>query len=163
MKVGILSDTHDNLEAIDRAVEVFNSRNVKAVIHAGDVISPFAAARFKALSSPVHAVYGNNDGERMGLGRVFRELGTGIEDFLELEIGGRSFAVYHGTIPGVVPSLVKGGSYDVVVTGHTHEPEIKRSGGALLINPGEACGYLTGKRTLCILELRSLEPEMVEF
>ncbi|MFQ5800091.1 MAG: metallophosphoesterase [Candidatus Hydrothermarchaeales archaeon] len=163
MKVGIISDTHDNLDAIDATIELLNSKEVGTVIHAGDVISPFAAARFKRLKAPMWVVYGNNDGERTGLKSKFKELGAEIEDFLEFELGGRRFAVYHGTIEGVQDSLVKSRQYDVVLTGHTHKPEVKRSEGTLLINPGEACGYLTGKRSLCILDLETMEPEIVEY
>lgn len=163
MKVGIISDTHDNLDAIDATIELLNSKEVGTVIHAGDVIFPFAAARFKRLKAPMWVVYGNNDGERTGLKSKFKELGAEIEDFLEFELGGRRFVVYHGTIEGVQDSLVKSRQYDAVLTGHTHKPEVKRSEGTLLINPGEACGYLTGKRSLCILDLETMEPEIVEY
>jgi putative phosphoesterase len=163
MNVGIISDTHDNLDAIDGAIDILNARAVGVVIHVGDVISPFAAVRFKGLNSPIRVVFGNNDGERTGLKSKFRELDTKIEDFLEFVLYDRKFAVYHGTIEGVVESLVKSRQYDVVLTGHTHKPEVKKSKETLLINPGEVCGYLTEKRSLCILDLETLEPEIVVF
>lgn len=163
MKVGIISDTHDNLDAIDATIELLNSREVGTVIHAGDVISPFAAARFKSLKAPLWVVYGNNDGERAGLKTRFKELGAGINDFIEFEVEGKRFALYHGTIEGMQNALVGSRQYDVVVIGHTHKPEVKSSEGTLLINPGEACGYLTGKRSLCILDLETMEPEIVEY
>lgn len=85
MKIGIISDTHDNLDAIDRTIETLNSYKIDLVIHAGDVISPFAARRFKELKSPLRVVYGNNDGERTGLKNMFQKLGVDIDDFVEVE------------------------------------------------------------------------------
>ena len=38
MLVGVLSDTHDRLPAIDRALSLFERRKVQAVIHPGDVV-----------------------------------------------------------------------------------------------------------------------------
>jgi putative phosphoesterase len=163
MKVAIISDTHDNLDAIDAAIEVIESEEVNLVIHAGDLISPFAAERLKALSSPLKAVFGNNDGERMGLRKKFRELGVEIDDFLEFEHEGKRFAVYHGTIESVQESIIEGGRYDVVVGGHTHHPEIKTIGKTLFINPGEVCGYLTDRQSLCVLDIPTMEPEILEF
>ncbi len=163
MRVGVLADTHDNLEAVEEAVRILNSRAVDLVIHAGDVISPFSAKRFHALESPMKVAYGNNDGERRGLRSMFSEMGSGIDDFLDFEFGGTRFAVYHGTIGGVLSGLLDGGRHDVVVTGHSHEPLVEPRGKTLLINPGEACGYLTGRRTLVILELDSMEHSLLEF
>jgi len=155
MKVGIIADTHDNMPAIDEAVDMFRREKVDALIHAGDIIAPFAAERFKGA----YIVYGNNDGERRGL----RERCPGIDDFVEITLDGRHIAVVHGTQPAMVRALVDGGRYDLVVTGHTHRPLIERRGGTLLINPGEACGYLTGKRTLALVDLKEMRAEIVDF
>jgi hypothetical protein len=51
--------------------------------------------------------------------------------------------------------------FDVVVRGHTHRAEIVKSG-ALIVNPGEVCGYLTGKQTVALLDVPSLRAEIVE-
>ena len=41
MRIGVISDTHDNLLMIKKAVEVFNRHGVGMVVHAGDFIAPF--------------------------------------------------------------------------------------------------------------------------
>ncbi len=163
MIIGILSDTHDNLDAIDEAIRIFNERGVDLVVHAGDVISPFAAARFEGLMAPVKVVFGNNDGERRGLQVKFREQGFEIDDFCEFDAEEKKVALYHGTIGGFLKELQDSEKYDVVVSGHSHSPEANWQGKTLAINPGEACGYLNSKRTLCILDLGSMEPEIVAF
>ncbi len=159
--IGIISDTHDRLDAIDEAVRIFNSKGVSAVIHAGDFVAPFTAPRFAALKAPMWGVFGNNDGERAGLAKKFAEIGVELRDFLELEHDGIRICAYHGTIEGILASLARSGKYDLVVTGHNHKVEIAKEGRTTVVNPGEACGYLTGKRTLCLWE--DGEAEVVEF
>ncbi len=81
MLIGIMSDTHDNLPAIRKAVEFFNERNVDLVIHAGDYVAPFVARELKKLKAPLKGVFGNNDGERKGL---YEALGI-YDELIELE------------------------------------------------------------------------------
>ncbi|MEE8168172.1 MAG: metallophosphoesterase [Candidatus Hydrothermarchaeales archaeon] len=159
--IGIISDTHDNLEAIDKAVELLNSSKVSLVIHAGDYVAPFTVPRFGKLTSPLKGVFGNNDGEKRGLANKFSEIGVEIRDFLEFEQDGLRICVYHGTLSEVVDALIKSRKYDVIVSGHSHKPEVKKVGGVWSVNPGEVCGYLTGRRTLCLLKYD--EPEIIEF
>lgn len=70
-------------------------------------------------------------------------------------------AVYHGTSPILLNALVKSGLYDVVVYGHTHKAVIERVGKTLVVNPGELCGCLTNRSTYAVLNLESLEAELV--
>ena len=51
MKLGIISDTHDNVPMITKAVEFFNNANVDAVMHAGDYVSPFSLKPVKQFTS----------------------------------------------------------------------------------------------------------------
>jgi len=48
-KLGVISDTHDNLDAIGKAVDEFNKRRVSLVLHAGDYVFPFTAKIFSLL------------------------------------------------------------------------------------------------------------------
>ena len=69
MKIGVLSDSHDNVPMVKKAVELFNSEGVELVIHAGDFIAPFVVAAMGDLKCRVVGVFGNNDGERIGADR----------------------------------------------------------------------------------------------
>ncbi len=80
---------------------------------------------------------------------------------MELERDGTRICAYHGTIDGIVDALARSEKYDLVVTGHSHKAEIRKENKSTIVNPGEACGYLTGKRTLCLWE--NGEAEVVEF
>lgn len=152
--IGIMSDSHDHMDAIRAAVEVFNSTGVGMVIHAGDLIAPFTANEFKNLQSPFEAIYGNNDGERHNLRTAFKEL-CALEDFKELEVDGRKIAVIHGTTEALVDALKASGKYDVVISGHTHQMNVLE-GKTMVINPGETCGYLSGEKTVILLDTDDL-------
>ncbi|NIO23209.1 MAG: YfcE family phosphodiesterase, partial [Candidatus Aenigmarchaeota archaeon] len=41
MKIGIMSDTHDQTRRVRKAVDIFNKEKVELVIHCGDIIAPF--------------------------------------------------------------------------------------------------------------------------
>lgn len=160
--IGVVSDTHDNLRAIRLVVELFNSHGVELVVHAGDYVAPFTYKEFKNLEPKMVGVFGNNDGERVGLRRNFAGLGADLTDFLEFDFSGKKFAVYHGTIKPFLDSLMESGSYDVVITGHTHDAQVLQKNDVLVLNPGEACGYLSGKKTVCLLEVDSLKAKIID-
>lgn len=157
--IGIMSDSHDNMAAIREAVKFFNEAEVELVIHAGDMISPFTAKEIKNLNADFKAVFGNNDGERDGLRHFFKGI-CYHDDFLELELNGKKTAVIHGTTEDIVEALVKSRNYDIVIRGHTHKLEI-RKGKCMMINPGETCGYLSGKKTVVLLDPEDLSYETI--
>jgi putative phosphoesterase len=166
MKIGVISDTHDNLPKIASAVEFFNSSNVELVVHAGDLISPFTANVFSKLKPDFVAIYGNNDGERLGLKQRFSAIGRGIqEDPHYLEIGGRKIIIIHK--PDFAEALAASGKYDIVIYGHTHKSDLRRASASnsktLIVNPGDGGGWLAGKTTLAIIDLENIEAEVLEF
>jgi putative phosphoesterase len=157
MKIGIMSDTHDNLMAIDAAVRRFNEENVKLVLHAGDYVSPFVIPRFKPLKAKMIGVFGNNDGDHEFLRARFKE-NPNLEirgSFAKIEVSGVKIALLHGNDQELVNSLADLSAFDVIVHGHAHTSEIKRRNRILTINPGEVCGYLTGKSTVAFLDVEN--------
>lgn len=134
MKLGICSDTHDNLDLARGAVELFESVGADAVVHCGDVVSPFTAAVFDA-DFDFHAVRGNNDGE-WNLQNAVSSFGTYYGEAAELSFAGTDVAVYHGTNEALVEGLLERGAYDYVFRGHTHERVEEERGGTVHVNPG---------------------------
>ena len=164
MKIGIISDTHDNLPAIDEAVKVFDREGVELVIHAGDWNAPFSMVRLASVKARLVGVFGNVDGERDFMMEKAGEAGVEIlGDSGEFEAGGIKIALYHGNEEIFVDALARSGTYNVVIRGHTHVPVVKSVNSTLVINPGEGCGYLTGKRTLVILDTERMSTDIVEF
>ncbi|MBN2013692.1 MAG: metallophosphoesterase [Candidatus Altiarchaeota archaeon] len=160
--IGIMSDSHDDLEGIRMAVEFFNTKKTSLVVHAGDIISPFTFKEFRKLGCSLRGVFGNNDGERKGLNEKFSVLDMEFRDILEMEYDNVKVCVYHGTYEEIVHALVESGRYDVVVRGHNHKAEVWRKEKTLVVNPGEVCGYLTGRKTVALLDLEDLSATIYE-
>ena len=164
MKIGIISDTHDYLPNIRKAIDIFNSMNVDIVVHCGDFVSLFVIKEFERLNARIVATYGNNDGERTKLKEWLKELNeeNEIDDYLSFEADGLKFFVLHGTNGEILDAVVKYGDYDVVIYGHTHERVFEEVDNVLVINPGECCGYLTDVATIGILDTTSKKYEEFE-
>ena len=157
--VGIIADSHDNRRAITKAVEVFNQRGVGMVFHAGDLISPFTADDFSRLKAKMMIVFGNNDGERIGLHHTFSKLSTIGKGPKKYEYHGKRFILMHE--PACVDEMSTSHQADVIIYGHTHEIDIRR-GETLIINPGEAGGWVTGRATVALLDLTTMDVEIEE-
>ncbi|MBL8877807.1 MAG: metallophosphoesterase [Phycisphaerales bacterium] len=149
MKIGVISDTHDRLPAIDTALAEFRRRDVRILIHPGDIIAPFAARRLATFDGELHVTYGNNDGERSGLKAVLPQIQDGP---LHVTIAGRRILVHH-FVDWCKPADVA--LAEIVITGHTHEKFVQRREGRLFINPGECCGWVTGECSIGVLDLAS--------
>jgi len=156
MKIGILSDSHDNVPAIKKAIARFRKEGCKALLHAGDFCAPFAAKPLKKdWDGPVIGVFGNVDGERRELAALLDGVAPGPR---MLRLGGKAIALAH-SIDQVTPAMRE--AADVVVVGHTHLAGIEE-GDPLVINPGETCGMLYDRITVATLELASLTAKILE-
>jgi putative phosphoesterase len=157
--IGIMSDSHDNLIKIREAVNLFKDAGCSLVIHAGDVVAPFAAQELSSLNCPVKAVFGNCDGEKKGLEKVFLPFGEIRKAPLAFSHIGLNIVVIH--LNTSIESYAKSPEHDVVIFGHSHKPEIRMGKRSLLINPGETGGWLSGKSTVVLLDPITLEAEIV--
>lgn len=159
MLIGLISDTHDHVPHIEKAVRLFKEREVELVIHAGDFCSPFTVPLFEGL--PLKAIFGNNDGDTYLLMNKCRAIGAELlGDFFEWDADGCQIAVYHGTYPDITEALHKCGKYDVVVSGHTHKTVQQEVENTLAINPGTAHGF-DGDATIAFLDTRNKDVEFV--
>ena len=157
MNIGIISDTHDHLVKIGEAVKIFNEKQVDAVIHCGDFIAPFAIKPFKNLPCPFYAVFGNNDGERKGLLKAMREIDGELRDSPHVfNLDEKIIYVCHEPVKEFDIRRLESRP-DFILFGHTHEPERTKVAGVPAINPGEACGWLSGRGTAGLLNIRSGE------
>ncbi|RLD15595.1 MAG: hypothetical protein DRI22_02300 [Caldiserica bacterium] len=160
MKIGIIADSHENMDLIDQACEIMKERNVEVIFHAGDIISPIALKHFKNCGCLMIAVFGNNDGEKLFLQENIKSFGNIFSGIYEGELAGKRIIMMHE--PKAIDSIASSGDYDLIIYGHTHEIDIRKVGNSLIINPGELCGYLKGKRTFVIMDIPSMEYEVIE-
>jgi uncharacterized protein len=162
MRVGLISDTHDNVTMIKAAIKRLNELDVALVLHAGDYISPFTAKPYADLKAKMIGVYGNNCAEHEKLKEVYAAVGKEIVgNFAEVEAGGRRIALLHGHDAALLKSLTSHGCYDVVVHGHDHKAKAEKNGKTLVVNPGEVGGWLYSRSSLAVLDTEKMEAEVI--
>ena len=166
MKIGIVSDTHNNLRNVGRIVELFNESGVDRVIHTGDITQAKTLDVFARLTMPMYGVYGNNDeGEREALEAAVIAHGfTFQEPPFVLAWHQRSIMVVHD------PLEFNGhlnGTHELALHGHTHLYRYERNqiNGTeqVMFNPGECAGHMTGFNAIGVVDLTSLEAELLKF
>lgn len=155
MLVGVIADTHDNLPKIESATNLFARKGVEVILHAGDFVAPFALKALLKPAIPLIGVFGNNDGERRGLKKLCRDIHQSPYRF---ELGGKVVVLAHDG--GTLQEGDTQGA-DMIVCGHTHEPGVERAA-ALIVNPGEAGGWLTGRCTVAAVDLTGMQAEIIE-
>jgi putative phosphoesterase len=162
MKFGLISDSHDHMENTRRAISLFQHHGVEMVIHAGDIVSPPLVKLFDNTSMKLAGVFGNNDGEKLGLAKFFEEVGGVLHgDFADIEEDGIHIAVYHGTSRPLLESIVVSELYDLVVTGHTHVASVVKRGRTLVVNPGSAHGF-GHKASVVVFNGADMSTELLE-
>ncbi len=169
MKLAVLSDSHDHMNNILKAVSIINERNVDALIHCGDFVAPFVKRWFDRLNDSIkknfYGVFGNNDGDKLFLKQTLGQICEFAENGNELilELGGKKIFVSHMPKQKTINALANSGSFDIILSGHTHSLSNKKlENGILIVNPGELCGYLTGKATFAIIDTDKMESEIIE-
>ena len=76
---------------------------------------------------------------------------------------GKKVFAAHMPTEKTIDALASSGKYDIILSGHTHNiVDKKYDNGVLVVNPGEACGYLTGKATFAIIDTNKMETEIIE-
>jgi putative phosphoesterase len=164
MLIGVIADTHDNMPIIEKAVKKLNEENVALVLHAGDYISPFVIPKFKALNAKLIGVFGNNDGDHEFLKKRFSETeNCEIRGrFAEIDANGFKIALLHGDETELLNALINCEGFDAVIHGHVHSVGVRKKGKTLIVNPGEVCGYLSGKSTMALLDTEQREAKIIE-
>ena len=162
MKIGIMSDSHDNINNIKKAIQIFKEQEVEAILHAGDLISPFCVPLFDEFKGNFFLCAGNNLGDTPLVKNKIAEIGIYFTQVGEIELDNAQFALYHGTHESITTALIDSQNYDYVIIGHTHHKEIKEKGKTLLINPGETFGDLYGSATIAILDTNTRSVEFHE-
>jgi len=160
MKVGLLSDTHDRVPAIAELIQKMQERGVSLVMHAGDYCSPFSLEPFHNANMALLGIFGRNDGDPEGL-KATAARGVGMELYESphsFDVSGQRILIVHD-LGEVNRRSIE--SHKFVVHGFTHKQETITRGKTLVINPGEACGWLTGQCTGAILDLETSEVEII--
>ncbi len=161
MKIGVVSDTHNNLKNVGHIVELFNRYGVERVIHTGDITQAKTLDVFSRLSAPLWGVYGNNDQEREALEAAARTHGFHFQDPpVELVWHDRHILLVHDPLEfqGVLSA-----HHDLALHGHTHLHRFERRAEQVFFNPGECAGHLKGHNAVGVVDLANLSVELLHF
>lgn len=152
----VISDTHDNLSKIRYFVQEAIKREVTHVFHCGDIVSPFALVELMKGNFDFHGVFGNNDGEVILLNQ--KSSGRVRKGPLEIVIDGHRVLLMHE--PCALDALLEANYFDFVFYGHTHKVDIRKSTKTVLVNPGDASGYLSSQATVAFVNPQTKEIEI---
>ena len=160
MRIGLMADTHDRVPAVASLLDRFAAEGVSMVMHAGDYCSPFCLAPFHQRGIALLGVFGRNDGDRETLAAyAARGMGTEIyESPHSFDVAGQQILLVHD-IAEVSGRSIE--SHNFVIHGCSHLEGQKKIGKTLVINPGEACGWLHGKCTAAILDTETGEVQNI--
>lgn len=160
MLVGLISDTHDRVPAAAALLAKLSERGVGLVLHAGDYCSPFLLNVFADAGLTLAGVFGRNDGDHEGLRAAASKL-VGAELY---ESPHSMLIEEHRVLLVHDLGEVNGRSLDahaIVVHGCSHLPDTRTRGDALIVNPGEGCGWLYGTPTAAVLDLDTRRVEQI--
>lgn len=159
MRVGVVSDTHGQIEQTRAAIRMFESLEVERVLHCGDIGSAEVVELFAPW--PTDFVFGNTDSDQTVLATVIEQAGqTCHGEFGELTIDGVRIALVHSHEPRRFAASIGSGRYQVVCYGHTHKAAVELRGDCLVLNPGAV--YRATPHTVALLELPQIEATIVE-
>jgi putative phosphoesterase len=152
--LGVVSDTHGQVEFTRQAVRMLASLEVQAVLHCGDIGSVEIIPLFSAW--PTHFVFGNVDFDEANLRSAIRVAGQTCHDrFGSIVLAGRKIAFLHGDDSSLLRECTTNGKWDLVCHGHTHVAKQQQVGPTLVLNPGAL--YRANPHSLAVVELPSLE------
>ena len=160
MRIGIVSDTHNNLKNVRRIVELFNTAAVDRVIHTGDITQAKTIEVFAQLDAPMSGVFGNNDQERASLEAAIEHYGFDFyEPPFEVVWDDRDIIVVHD------PLEFDGhlNQQAIALHGHTHRYRCEHTPEQLIFNPGECAGMMKGLNAIGVLDTTDLSTELIRF
>jgi putative phosphoesterase len=154
MRLGILADTHDELDRTRAAVDLLRAEGAQALVHCGDLASPAIVTALAAF--PGWFVLGNHDAdmvphlERAAAACGIVCLGWGGV----VELAGKRVGVAHGHM-GVDVRRVLAAQPDYLLSGHAHAPSDRVVGSVRRINPGAL--HRAEEFTVALLEVETGE------
>ena len=160
MKIGIMSDSHDHMENINKSIDIFKNKKTDYVLHLGDYVNPNSVRICQGIK--LIGIFGNNDGDKFRLISAFNDINGEIKgDYYEFQEDNLEFACYHGTELQIKDALIECGKYDVVLYGHTHKYENMKIGNTLVLNPGTTHGF-EFKPTIMIFDTLKKQAELID-
>jgi putative phosphoesterase len=155
MRIGIISDTHDQLERTQRAVELLIAAGAERLFHCGDLIEPSMVEVCAVV--PSYFVFGNNDADSVpGIRNAIAKVGDSVclDWGGQVELSDKRIAMTHGHMHTDVRRLLAAAP-DYLFSGHSHVKADRREGKTRRINPGAL--HRAREYTVAVLDLATDE------
>ena len=147
--IGIISDTHDNVPNVLKAIKIFENADVDFIVHCGDVVAPATLKFFRGIHLKV--VKGDCDGDIEHFKEVLSQInGEYLDEVGNLDIFGKKILIYHGNDELKLKGFIDCQEYDYILTGHTHKTRDEKIGKTRVINPGSH--YYGGENKVALLD-----------
>lgn len=158
VRIGILSDTHDELHRTRNAIELLQAGGAKAIIHCGDLIGPEILAECAVL--PLYFAFGNHDCDMVP---VLEQAAKDTNSCClrwggEITLAEKRIAVVHGHMTMDLRPLLQA-QPDYLLTGHSHIARDWLEGSTRRINPGAL--HRTDQATVVLLDLVTDELQFI--
>lgn len=155
MKIGVISDTHDQLSNMIFALNTFREEGIETVIHCGDLTSLEMVSHFDGFR--VIYVFGNIDHATGAIKKRLEKMRA--DNYAGLvfrgNLDGVPIAVTHSHMEGMLMDLVREKRYKWLFHGHTHEQRDEMVHGVRIINPGALGGMGRERRSFCMVDFDS--------
>ncbi|MDD5626309.1 MAG: metallophosphoesterase family protein [Patescibacteria group bacterium] len=170
MKIAIISDSHDNVPNLEKALAIIKNQGVGLIIHCGDLCAPSMLSKVIApdFQGEIHIVHGNV-GDPDLLEEIAKKFSNvtvhGKNGEIEVASSGlknKKIAFTH--FPEEGKKLAESKKYDFVFYGHTHKPweetlRLAQGKKCRLVNPGTLAGMFY-KATFAIYDTETDELEL---
>lgn len=158
MKIGILSDSHDRIQPLRRALQTLDAAGAEVFIHCGDVGGLDALAEFAGRRA--WFVWGNTDDPAPAWRRPIEAWGLPWpEGPLDLQLDGKRIAVFHGHERDL-HAVIDTAEHDYLLYGHTHQKDDRRWGRMRAVNPGAL--HRVAVKTVALLDLETDDLRFIE-
>ncbi|MBD3252286.1 YfcE family phosphodiesterase [Candidatus Pacearchaeota archaeon] len=158
MKIAIISDTHDNIPNLRKALELIKDSEV--LIHCGDLCGPFMLDELKKFQGEIHLIFGNIGDPYLTPIRAEKLDINFYRNFAELNIDSKKIAAAH--FPEIAKAVAESNRYDLVCYGHTHIPEKTKINKTQLLNPGTLSGRKLSKQVTSSFATYNTETDEIE-
>lgn len=161
MRIGVVSDTHNNLANVAKIVDLFNKSDIERVVHTGDITQAKTIEAFANLTMPMYGVFGNNDVERATLDEAIDRHGFNFCEppFID-RWAQRTIIVVHDPLEFEGHLMHE---HDLALHGHTHRYRLEQGGESVIFNPGECAGHMTGFNAVGVVDLISMQTQLLKF
>jgi hypothetical protein len=156
MRIGIVSDTHDDLRALERALDLLHDEDIATLLHCGDLCGPAVVEALSGFDTWI--ARGNMDRHSELEATAQETIGVSrLADRHHLTLDGHAAALVHGHREDELRRLINAGEHAYVFHGHTHRRRDQRIGPTRVINPGALGGMRWQQPSFCVLDLATGE------